>query len=407
MNYTKPKRLLPSNEAARLEKLLDYQILDTQSEDTFDKIALMASQIFDTPTAFISFVDAERVYIKSNLSQLPYTEVERSQSLSSLVILTDEVTVFHDTHEVQYLIDKKFIALDGGIRFFSAAPLKSPEGYNVGCICVGDSVPREVRPEQIDMLKTLASIVIDKLENRLRYRKNIEAQVDMMNFTLHEIKNPLASISLANEILKRDSTSRDKMTEMIKSSVKMIQEKLSEVLTQSELEEKEINLTIEEVDIKDLVYRVLNNFELLAKRKKQTIEVQCSDLLPVIQADKTKLSDIFHNLVSNAIKYSYYGTTIKIIAEEISDSVRLEVKDEGQGLNEGDVSKLFTKFGKLSAKPTGKETSNGLGLAITKSFVELHNGTIEALSEGKDKGTSFIITLPVKHIKEQLHSQVN
>ena len=407
MNYTKPKRLLPSNEAARLEKLLDYQILDTQSEDTFDKIALMASQIFDTPTAFISFVDAERVYIKSNLSQLPYTEVERSQSLSSLVILTDEVTVFHDTHEVQYLIDKKFIALDGGMRFFSAAPLKSPEGYNVGCICVGDSVPREIRPEQLDMLKTLASIVIDKLENRLRYRKNIEAQMDMMNFTLHEIKNPLASISLANDILKRDSSSRDKMTEMIKSSVKMIQEKLSEVLTKSELEEKEINLTIEEVDIKDLVYRVLNNFELLAKRKKQTIEVQCSDLLPVIQADKTKLSDIFHNLVSNAIKYSYYGTTIKIIAEEISDSVRLEVKDEGQGLNEGDVSKLFTKFGKLSAKPTGKETSNGLGLAITKSFVELHNGTIEALSEGKDKGTSFIITLPVKHIKEQLHSQVN
>jgi len=407
MNYTKPKRLLPSNEAARLEKLLDYQILDTQSEDTFDKIALIASQIFDTPTAFISFVDADRVYIKSNLSQLPYTEVERSQSLSSLVILTDEVTVFHDTHEVQYLIDKKFIALDGGMRFFSAAPLKSPEGYNVGCICVGDSVPREIRPEQLDMLKTLASIVIDKLENRLRYRKNIEAQMDMMNFTLHEIKNPLASISLANDILKRDSSSRDKMTEMIKSSVKMIQEKLSEVLTQSELEEKEISLTIEDVDVKDLVYRVLNNFELLAKRKKQTIEVQCSDMLPVIQADKTKLSDIFHNLVSNAIKYSYYGTTIKIIAEEIADSVRLEVKDEGQGLSEGDVSKLFTKFGKLSAKPTGKETSNGLGLAITKSFVELHNGTIEALSEGKDKGTSFVITLPIKHIKEQLHSQVN
>ena len=402
MNYTKPKSIVPVNESARLDKLRDYQIMDTQSEDTFDKIALMASQIFDASSSFITFVDEERVFIKSNLSQLPFGELQRSASLCSLVIMSDEVTVFSDTHEVQYLLDNRFIAVDGGMRFFAGAPLKSPEGYIVGAICVGDSAPKEVTLEQLDMLKTLSTIIVDKLENRMRYRKTVEAQVDLMNMALHEIKNPLASISLANDILRKDITSKDKMTDLIKSSVKLIQTKLSDLLTQSELEEKELALAIEEIDIKDLFHRVLNNFELLAKRKKQNLVLECDELVPIIQADKAKLMDIFHNLVSNAIKYSFYGTTIKIIASEAGSSVQIEVKDEGQGLSEGDVSKLFTKFAKLSSKPTGKETSNGLGLSITKSLVELHHGTIEAVSEGKDKGTSFIVKLPVKYNKEQL-----
>lgn len=407
MNYTKPKLIVPDNESARLEKLRDYQVLDTQSEDTFDKISLIASQIFDTPGAFITFVDNERVFLKSNLSQLPYSEVERSVSLCSLVILNDDVTVFHDTHEVQYLLDNSFVAVNDGMRFFAAAPLKSPEGYNIGAICVGDSVPRKVTPEQVDMLKTLATIVVDKLENRLRYRKTIKAQGDLMNIALHEIKNPLASINLANDILKKDISSKDKMTDMIRSSVQRIQAKLSDLLKQSEMEEKELILSVEEVDMKELFSRVLNNFELLAKRKKQIIELECDDLLPIIQADRAKLSDILHNLISNAIKYSYYGTTIRIEARETAGCVQIEVKDEGQGLSEADVNRLFTKFARLSSKPTGKETSNGLGLSITKSLVELHNGTIEAVSAGKNKGTSFIVTLPIKYKQEQLQEQFN
>jgi signal transduction histidine kinase len=407
MNYNKPRSIVPANEQNRLEKLRDYQIVDTHSEDTFDKIALMASQIFGTPSSFITFVDDDKVFLKSNLSQLPFTEVDRAASLCSLVILSDEITVFNDTHTVDYLMDNSFIALDGGMRFFAGAPLKSPEGYNVGAICVGDSQPREVSNEQLDMLKTLASIVIDKLENRLRYRKTVESQVNLMNIALHEIKNPLASINLANDILKKDISAKDKMTDMIRSSVKRIQSKLADLLMQSELEEKELTLSIEEVDMKELFCRVLNNFELLAKRKKQVIELKCDELLPIIQADKAKLTDILHNLVSNAIKYSYYGTTIHIIAQEANGCVQIEVKDEGQGLSEHDVDKLFTKFAKLSSKPTGKETSNGLGLSITKSLVELHHGTIEAISEGKDKGTSFIITLPIEYNKEQLQEEFN
>lgn len=401
MNFREPKSLLAENEMARLEKLREYRILDTHSEDTFDKLALMALQIFDAQNAFITFIDENRVFIKSNLSQLPYNEVNRNNSLSSLAILDDNCIVIDDTHEIDYLREHEFIALDGGIRFFAGAPLKSPEGHNVGVICVGDPNPGKATDKQIDMLKTLAKIVVDKLENRLRYRKSIEAQINLMNIALHEIKNPLASIKLANEIIKKDENSKDRMTEMIKSSVTAILNKLSELLKQSELEETELTLNIEEVDMKDMFRRLLNNFELLAQRKNQELCLHCEDNLPMLHADRAKITDILHNLVSNAIKYSYYGSTIDITAREVLGYLEIRVKDEGQGLSKDDVIRLFRKFAKLSSKPTGKETSNGLGLSITKSMVELHNGTIQAISPGKDRGTMFIVTLPLKYQKEE------
>lgn len=398
MTYRRPYSI-PDNDALRLEKLRDYQILDTHSEDTFDKLALLAAQIFGTPSAFITFVDKERVFVKSNIGPAQHGEVPRTESLCSVAILHDNVTMYSDTHTYPELLENPNVAADGGIRFYAGAPLKTPEGFNMGTICVVDANPREVTEAQLNMLKTLSSIIIDKLENRLRYRKSIESQVNLMNITLHEIKNPLASIKLANEIISKNPVSAERMTENIKSAVARIQAKLSDLLKQSELEEKDMMLSVEEVDLNEMFARLLHNFELLAQRKDQTIEFHCDDALPQIEADRTKISDVLHNLLSNAIKYSYPGSVIKVAAREAGNYVHIEVKDEGQGLNFNDMQKLFTKFAKLSSKPTGRETSHGLGLSISKSFIELHNGNIYAISPGKDKGTTFIVSIPFKHKK--------
>lgn len=396
MSFKKPVYYIANNEDLRIEKLRDYQILDTHSEDTFDKISLMASQVFSCPNAFITFVDEKRAFLKSNLSSLDINEVPREGTLASLVIEKDDVVVFNDTHTHPELAESPFVKMDNGIRFFAAVPLKSPEGYNVGVLSVADDVPREATNLQLDMLKTLGKLVIDKLENRLRYRKSIESQINLMNIALHEIKNPLASINLANDIIRKDASTAGRMTDMIKSSVGMIQKRLANLLTQSELEEQDLVLNIEEINIKDMFTRLLNNFELLANRKQQVIELHCESTL-IVEGDRSKISDVLHNLLSNAIKYSYLNTTIKVSAREAGNYMHIEVKDEGQGLNFEDIQKLFTKFAKLSSKPTGKETSNGLGLSITKSFVELHRGNIYAMSPGKDKGTTFIVSIPLKY----------
>jgi signal transduction histidine kinase len=396
MSFKKPVYYIPNHEDLRLEKLREYQILDTHSEDSFDKIALMASQVFNCPSAFITFIDEKRAFFKSNLSSLDINELARENTLSSLAILNDAATVYTDTKNHPELLEMPLVKAENGIRFFAGVPLKSPEGFNVGVISVADNVPREVTNLQIDMLKTLSKLVIDKLENRLRYRKSIESQINLMNIALHEIKNPLASINLANDIIRKDVSTAGRMTDMIKSSVGMMQKRLANLLMQSELEEKDLVLNIEEINLKEMFIRLLNNFELLANRKKQVIELNCEESL-IVEGDRSKISDVLHNLLSNAIKYSYLNTTIRVSAREAGNYMHIEVKDEGQGLNFEDIQKLFTKFAKLSSKPTGKETSNGLGLSITKSFVELHRGNIYAMSPGKDRGTTFIVSIPLKY----------
>lgn len=390
--------LIAETESQRLEKLREYEVVDTHSEDTFDNMAMMASQIFGTPSAFITFVDEKKVFLKSNISDLPYAELRREDSLCSIAIkMQNYVTVFQDTHDYPELMTNPFVNAEKGIRFYAGAVLKSPEGYNMGTICVVDSKPKEVTEEQLAMLKTLSKLVIDKLEERLRYRKIIQSQINLMNITLHEIKNPLASIKLANDILIHKAEKRQDMTVMIKSSVHRIQAKLNELLKQSEKEDKDLVLAIERVNLHELFLKLVSNFELLANRKNQKIRLDYPEDLPAIYADKAKISDVLHNLVSNAIKYSYNQTTISLSARENNGYVKIEVRDEGQGLNQEDMDKLFKKFAKLSSKPTGKETSNGLGLSITKSFVELHKGSIQALSDGKDKGTTFVVSLPIQY----------
>ncbi|MNV55100.1 Sensor histidine kinase YycG [compost metagenome] len=117
-----------------------------------------------------------------------------------------------------------------------------------------------------------------------------------------------------------------------------------------------------------------------------------------MNADEGKLTEIVDNLVNNAIKYSPLGTNIFVRVRETADhKVIIEVEDEGLGLTIEDKSKLYQRFTRLSAQPTGGENSTGLGLSIVKVLVEAHEGTIFAESEGQGKGCKFIVKLPTRN----------
>lgn len=394
--------LLPGDDLLRLEKLYEYQILDTHPEDTFDKIAILASQVFETPNAFITFVDKDRVFFKSNINNFEAYHAPLKKNPFALATIKDDFTVYYDTFDDHYLRDSPLVRCAGGIRFYAAAPLKTPEGYIVGTLCVADSTPRDntIAPKQIEMLTSLSEIIINKLESRLRYNNLLMSQTELLNITLHEIKNPLATISLANDVLMRDSSKSEKMSGMIKQGVTRIHNKLHDLLKDSESEKGTSVLSIETLDLTELFVPLIKNFELQASRKEQSIYFECPAKLPEVQVDRKKICDVFHNLLSNALKYSYHGTTVTIIATKGPDAVHVEFRDQGQGLDENDMQNLFMRFAKLSAKPTGKETSTGLGLYICKSLIEMHRGRIYARSEGKNKGSSFFISIPLVYVVE-------
>src|SRR5207248_10812556 len=110
--------------------------------------------------------------------------------------------------------------------------------------------------------------------------------------------------------------------------------------------------------------------------------------------DADRIREAIDNLVSNAIKYSPIGGKIELLVTQTARGIMLQVRDQGAGLSLEDISRLFGRFQRLSAKPTAGESSTGLGLSIVKRIVDLHGGQITVESAGPGKGATFRISLP-------------
>jgi len=133
----------------------------------------------------------------------------------------------------------------------------------------------------------------------------------------------------------------------------------------------------------------------LAEKKQQNIHFVAPPH-QVWNCDPDRLREAVDNLVSNAIKYTPVGGRMELSMYVDDDGIAIRVKDEGPGLSQEDMSRLFGRFQRLSARPTGGESSTGLGLSIVKRIVELHGGSIAAESPGPGRGTTFTIRLPAQ-----------
>ena len=141
-------------------------------------------------------------------------------------------------------------------------------------------------------------------------------------------------------------------------------------------------------------------YNLELERKNQVVELTIEPNSLNLKTDEDVLRRIIENIFSNAIKFSEPGKTIHIKLSEEHEFAILSVKDEGPGIEQAELPKLFEMFQKLSARPTGGESSTGLGLSIVKALVERLQGKIEVHSE-IGKGTEFVIHIP-KDVPEVL-----
>lgn len=166
--------IIPEDDEARVKKLQEYNILDTKTEGPFNNVASIAAHMFKTPMAFVSFVDKDRVWFKANVGLPGVTDTPRGVSLCSLAILSNEVTVFTNAAEEPCLLANPLVAGEFGLKFYAAAPLKTPDGYNIGAVCIVDREPREFSDADQRVLAHLASIVMDELKLReLQNKMNV------------------------------------------------------------------------------------------------------------------------------------------------------------------------------------------------------------------------------------------
>jgi two-component system, sensor histidine kinase LadS len=236
-----------------------------------------------------------------------------------------------------------------------------------------------------------------KLRNEELFNAN-KVKMEFIGMASHDLKGPLRNISaLASFIENKQVITENEinqMASMIRQSSEKLANLVKDLLDNTALEMGKLELKLEDRDILKTIHSITEQYELEAKIKKQTIEVIANIEYRLFAAiDEIRFTQVIENLLSNAIKFSPFDKKIWIIVSKPENaSVRIEIKDEGPGFTEEDKQFLFNYYKKLSAKPTGKESSSGLGLSIVKKIVQLHNGKIWLESE-HGKGASFFVEI--------------
>jgi GAF domain-containing protein len=154
-----------ANEAARLEVLHDFEVLDTDPEQTFDDITRLAAYICHTPIAIITLIDAHRQWFKSRVG-LSLSETARDVSFCAHAIKQPGPMVVRDALDDARFRDNPLVRADPHIRFYAGSPLVTIEGFSLGTLCVIDRYPREITPEQMAALRVLSQQVMTQLELR-------------------------------------------------------------------------------------------------------------------------------------------------------------------------------------------------------------------------------------------------
>lgn len=226
--------------------------------------------------------------------------------------------------------------------------------------------------------------------SELNYEKN-----SLMNIVAHDLKSPLNRITGLANIMELEGGLPDKQQEylhLIKNATRSGSNMIIDLLDVNSFEENGHAPNLVEFDVQRWLEERVNTFQLAAQAKSIRLSIENS-LSGNFYSDPEYLNRILDNLISNAIKFSPRNRDVLVSGKLQANRLRISVKDNGPGFSVQDKAFVYKKFKKLSARPTGGESSNGLGLAIVKTLVDRLRGEITLISE-QGRGSEFIVTIP-------------
>lgn len=255
------------------------------------------------------------------------------------------------------------------------------------------------------LLAVIIGLFIFSFSTIYHQRQLSELKSDFINNMTHELKTPIATISLACEVLQDDDVvksemSRDRYIKMIKEENTRLGMLVENVLRTSLFEQGQLKMKLQEVNVHEVIQTVLKSFDLQFKSRRAMIDDQLDSVSPIIEGDILHITNMVYNLVDNALKYSLENPELKISTRDEGGFFVMEISDKGLGISKENQKRIFEKLYRVPTGNVHNVKGYGLGLSYVLGVVTKHLGTIKVDSELK-KGTTFTIKLPRKH--ETLH----
>jgi signal transduction histidine kinase len=395
-----PKK--PQDEGDRLSSLQSHRILDTDQEEVFDEITDLATAICEAPIALITFVDSDRVWLKSRVG-IDAHETSRDVSFCGHAILQKEVFVVPDATLDRRFKDNPFVVGEPKIRFYAGAQISDSSGHVLGMMCVLDRQPRQLRSSQKQALRLLARLVMTELESRRRADQLQRLEVEaanlrmvrvMANRLLHEIGNAIVPLSTHQQLLAErydDPEFRASFDAALSEGIRRV----SRLLGQMRHLAEDAEPAFESVSLQSVVEEAYDSAVKNQGKHLARLKLEAGPGPILIKGDVAGLTLAFSEIILNALQASPNDPEVDVRCA-VSDpggrpsQVVIDFRDRGEGFLPDEAEQVTQPF--FSTRPVGP----GLGLSVAKKVIEKHHGSLEIKvpSEGESGGVRICLPLP-------------
>lgn len=240
----------------------------------------------------------------------------------------------------------------------------------------------------------------------LKQRKLSEIRTDFINNMTHELKTPISTISLSTEVLSNPNITKDperlnNYAKIIREETERLRNQVDKVLQMATLDKNKIDLDFKKVDIHKVIRKTIDGFELILDSSQGKIEHSLKASTSIIMGDEMHLTNIFFNLIDNAIKYSNNKPRIEISTVDYKNGIHIRVKDNGIGMNKEQQKHVFENFYRVPTGDRHDVKGFGIGLNYVMKMVKKHNGKIKLKSELGHGSTFRIYFQNAKNGKKQ------
>ncbi len=292
------------------------------------------------------------------------------------------------------------------IASWLAAPVVS-RGNVLGVLLFGDPLPGKFSTRDEGFVVAFAAQAATAMDNARLFTAEREARAeaeaanrakdDFLSMVSHELRTPLQSILGWVAVLRQRPDSRERMTralDTIERSGRVQAKLIDDLLDASRIVHGRLTLDFQPVELHRVVEAVLEASRPVAAAKGVLLEASLEEEVLVL-GDVERLQQVVSNVLGNAIKFTPAGRRVRVTLEHAGDVAHIVVQDEGQGVDPAFLPDVFEPFRQGDDVRGRKQGGLGLGLAIVKSLVERHGGRIDLASEGRDRGATFTIVLPL------------